>query len=104
MKGTHSEITLKVHDGPDVSFVGKKLASVSSAEKGGHRAELAIYRTDNGKHVCAKRMVSCVDNAHHDQIVAVCDSAGQIGDFFGYDQFAKMLYAIIDIDMAVHVD
>lgn len=104
MNGAHSEITLKVYEGPDVAFVGKKLASVSSSEKGGYRGELAIYRTDGGKHVCAKRMVSCADNAHHEQIVAICDSAGQIGDFFGYDQFAKMLYAIVDIDMALHVD
>jgi hypothetical protein len=99
-----SEITLRVVDGPDVAFVGRMLASVSSAETHGYRAELAIYRTEGGKYVCAKRMVSCADNAYHDQIVSICDSATQIGHFFGYDQYAKMLYAIANIDTAVYVD
>ncbi|MGI9478711.1 MAG: hypothetical protein ACR2PI_18560 [Hyphomicrobiaceae bacterium] len=104
MRDNQSEIILKVHEGPDVAFVGRKLASVSSAERSGYRAELAIYRTESGMHVCAKRMVSCPDNVHHEQIVSICDSAERIGEFFGYDRYAKMLYAIVDIDMAVHVD
>lgn len=86
---------LYVDDEPNLSFTGKSLGRVTSFSRQHNDTrwiELELYRTKAGKYVCERVRRTRWENEQERHEAKVCDSWGEVVEFFGYSDLAKQLY------------
>jgi hypothetical protein len=110
---------------PDLRFTGTRLGEVSDKDsprspgEEGRWHELALYRTQSGKYVCAKIARSTVEGERDRHEAKVVDPAeatnvswrgtddfvrDSIVGFFGFQPLAKALYRAAGVDAAEQID
>jgi len=104
---TMKQIELSNDNVRDVVFTGEKIAGASSREHQGARSSrwqvLQLYRTETGRLVCYRESVTCWQGESDTHEVCVCESHGDVMEFFGFCDLAKEIYEEADINAAQEV-
>ena len=107
-------ITLRIDNAPNIRFTGEMVASVASSDDmsagssysgdRGRWTELILYKTKGGNFICHEIGHTRQQGERNRFKGKVCETLGEVKEFFGYRWLAKKLYIEAEIDDAVEVD
>mgnify|MGYP005852239773 CR=1 FL=1 len=100
----NTDFTLRVDNGPDLSFTGGEIATVTSETPYKERwTVLRLYETSDGQFVAQSIGRTRKQREHDRYNVVVCADEDDVRKFFGYSWLAKDLYDEAGIDYAQEV-
>jgi len=107
------KFVLEISGGPNLKFVGEKIASTESSWKQarsdfsgetGRCEELTLYRTKGGSFVCYKASLTQWQGERDIYSGAVCKTEEEVCAFFGHGWLAKELYEEAGIEGTIEIE